>query len=73
MGEVTDGFFGVGVDDGSLRFGDCLESGDLTVEETCRFAEGFQSDAFGVYAVELCEGLYCILPPGGDLLVMWSH
>lgn len=74
MGEFTDGFFGVGIDDGGLGFGDCFECGDLTVEESCRFAEGFESDAFGVYAVELCEGLYCILPPGrARLLVMWSR
>lgn len=73
MGELADGFFGVGVDDGGLCFGDCLESGDLAVEEACRFAEGFESNAFGVYAVELCEGLYCILPAGGVLLVLWSH
>lgn len=68
VGEFADGFVGVGVDDRGLRFGDCLESGDLPVEESCRFAEGFESDAFGVYAVELGEGLYCILPPGGALV-----
>lgn len=73
MGEFADGFFGVDIDDGGLGFGDGFECGDLTVEETCRFAEGFESDAFRVYAVELGEGLYCILPPGGGhLLVMWS-
>lgn len=65
VGEFADWFVGVGVDDGRLCFGDGLESGDLTVEEACRLAEGFESDAFGVYAVELREGLYGILPAGG--------
>lgn len=60
--EFSDGFFGVGVDDGRLCFGDCLEGRDLAVEEACRFAEGFESDAFAVDAVELRERLYCILP-----------
>lgn len=73
VGEFADGFFGVGVDDGRLRFGDGFEGGDLAVEEARRFAEGFESDAFGVYAVELGEGLYCVLPSGGHLLVRWSH
>lgn len=60
--EFPDGFFGVGVDDGRLCFRDCPEGRDLAVEEACRFAEGFESDAFAVDAVELCERLYCILP-----------
>lgn len=70
VGEFADGLFSVGVDDGCLGFGDCLESRDLTVEEAFRLAEGFESDAFGVYAVELRERLYCILP-AALLVSMW--
>lgn len=70
--EFTDGFFGVGIDDCCLCFGDRLKSGDLAVKKACRLAERFESDAFRDYAVELCERLYCILP-AACLLVLRSH
>jgi hypothetical protein len=62
VGKFADGLFGVDVDDGRLRFGDCREGFNLAVEEACRLAEGFEADALGVYVVELGERSHCIFP-----------
>lgn len=62
VGEFTDWFFGVGVLDLGLGFGDGCEGCDLAVEEAAWFAKGFKADCLGDNAVKFREGFDCILP-----------
>jgi hypothetical protein len=61
--DLADGDLGLLIDGFGLRFGDCVEGGDLAVVEARGFAVALESDVFGHDAVEFGERGYGGVPP----------